>query len=60
MKVLSGDRTKIPFQPYIASQPAMRLIGPGPQWLETAQQKELGSSARPGKQRRRVLTSARQ
>ncbi len=29
IKVLSGDRTRNPFWPYIASQPVTRLIGQG-------------------------------
>ncbi len=35
---LLGVRTRISFGLHTASQPATRLIGPGPQWFEMAQE----------------------
>ncbi len=46
--LLDSERTRIHVRAFIASQPAMCLIGPGPQLLGMVQPNEHGSLSRSG------------
>ncbi len=59
-KVPSGDRTGMRPRSFIATHPAMRLIGSGPRRLEMAQRRELGSLLRPGAQHQCMLINIQQ